>query len=72
MMLATTGGWERRAFWEIPGSGDNIRYDSVSFRIKYVMTWRRFKEILDVHKMCSQHFPEYKGEFRSLIDFVDA
>ena len=72
MVLATIDGWDRRAFWQMPSEGDDIRYDGAPFRLNDIMSRRQFDEILEVHKTSITPSPAYKYNFQPIEDFMDA
>ena len=72
MLLATTDGWERRAFWEIPKADDDTRYDGAPFCLNDIMSRRRFEEILGIHCTYNKEYPAYTDRFHPIRDFVKA
>ena len=72
ILLSTTDGYDRRAFFKKASTKEDVRFDGAPFRLNDVMSRRRFEEILSVHCTYSKPYPEYKDDFHPIQELIDA
>lgn len=75
LVLATTEGHKRSAFWRQDVTCEyapDHRFEGAPFRLFDVMSARRFNEILEVHTLFARTFPTYTDRFFHVREFIMA
>ncbi len=72
ILLSTTDGHPRRDLWKIPPKKEDVSFNGAPFRFNDIMSYRRFQEILSVHRTYHTEYPPYKDRFHPVRDFLNA
>ncbi len=72
ILLSTRDRHLRRDFWKIAKKEEDICFNGAPFRFNDIMSYRRFQEILSVHRTYNTEYPPYKDCFHPVQDFLNA
>ena len=75
MILATTEGHNRRAFWKQDvtlSSSTDHRFEGAPFRLYDIMARTRFDEILEAHTLYSKPYPSHQDKFHPVRELIFA
>ena len=61
-----------KRFLESSERKEDVRFNGAPFRFNDIMSYRRFQEILSVHRTYNTEYPPYKDRFHPVQDFLNA